>query len=123
MRLTKSGWVNYGIGKASGKGYGAVVHVGKFLYYRYGQWASEIGETFSSNMELSNLVDTLEEFYDKGLLKNCELFLYTDNMTLYQAYNKGTSCSNILFSLILRLRKIKMKGYINIHILHTMVFF
>ena len=117
-RLSKSGWVSYGIGDASGNGYGAAVHLKDRLSYRYGQWASNISEQSSNYRELRNLVDTIEKLYRDGHLKDCELFLFTDNLVADYAYHKGTSTSKLLFDLVLRLRKLQMKGDFILHLFH-----
>ena len=36
MRIPKSGWIRYGIGDASGNGYGASVRIGGKLHNMYG---------------------------------------------------------------------------------------
>ena len=40
--------VHYGIGDASGDGYGAAVHIGRDLHFRYGQWSRKEGEESSN---------------------------------------------------------------------------
>ena len=84
----------------------------------YGQWTSVESEHASNYRELHNLVKTVERLYAEGLLKNCELFLYTDNSVEDWAYYKGSSSSRLLFLLILRLRKIKMAGDLKLHVIH-----
>ena len=69
IRLSKSGWVNYGIGDASGNGYGATVHIGEKLHYMYGQWTSVESEQTSNYRELYNLVNEVENYTRKGFLK------------------------------------------------------
>ena len=61
-RVKKTGWVAYGIGDASGDGFGAAIHLGDDLQFRYGQWVTAISEKSSNYRELRNLVDTLEGF-------------------------------------------------------------
>ena len=98
--LSKSGWVSYGIGDASGSEYGAAVHLQDAVSYRYGQWASEVSKERSNYRELRNLVDTVEKLYREGCLKNCELFLFIDNIVADYAYHRGTSSSKTLFNLV-----------------------
>ena len=38
VRMTSAVWVEYGMGDESMKGYGAAVHLGSILHFRYGQW-------------------------------------------------------------------------------------
>lgn len=88
--------------------------------YRYGQWASEISETTSSNWhELGNLVITLERWEEEGLLNGVELFLFTDNATAEAAFWKGTSKSKALFELVLRIKTLEMKGAFEVHVIHV----
>ena len=56
--------------------------------------------------------------YKEGLLKNCELFLYTDNSVADYAYYRGSSSSTLLFLLILRLRKIQIAGDLILRVIH-----
>ena len=84
----------------------------------YGQWTSEESEQTSNYRELHNLVNVVEKLYREGLLKNCELFLYTDKSVADYAYYRGSSSSRLLFLLILRLRKIQMAGDLILHVIH-----
>jgi hypothetical protein len=45
--------------------------------------------------------------------------MFTDNSTAEAAFFKGTSTSEKLFNLVLRLRKIEMKGQLFIHLIHV----
>ena len=67
---------------------------------------------------MHNLVNAVEKLYREGLLKNYELFLYTDNSVADYAYYRGSSSSRLLFLLILRLRKIQMAGLLILHVIH-----
>ena len=118
IRLAKTGWVGYGLGDASGNGFGGVLQIGNTLNFQYGQWSSEISEKSSNYRELRNLVETLESLYLKGKLSNCEIFLLTDNIVADYAFYKGSSSSKHLFELILRLRILEMKGSLIIHLIH-----
>ena len=60
----------------------------------------------------------VEKLYEEGILKDCELFLFTDNFVADCAYYKGSSSSRFLFLLVLRLRKIQMAGDMIIHLIH-----
>ena len=117
-RVKKTGWVAYGIGDASGDGFGATIHLGDDLQFRYGQWVTAISEKSSNYRELRNLVDTLEGLCENGNLKGCELFLFTDNLVAEYAYYKGSSSSRMLFDLVLRMRKLQMDGDLILHVTH-----
>ena len=44
VRVAKNGWVGYGMGDASGDGFGAAFYIDGVLLFRYGQWVSSISE-------------------------------------------------------------------------------
>jgi hypothetical protein len=112
--------VVYGFGDASGHGFGSsILMPNGVLLWRTGQWNWTIEQESSSNYkELRNLVEALEEASERGELVNCEVFMFTDNSTAESAYFKGTSSSEHLFDLVLRLRRIEMKGECVIHLIH-----
>ena len=86
VRVKNSGFVHYGIGDASGNGYGAAIHIGGDLHFRYGQWSSRESEETSNYREFSNLVNAVEKLYGEGHLKNYEIFLHTDSLVTDCAY-------------------------------------
>ena len=49
-------------------------------------------------------------------LRGSEIFIFTDNSTAEAAYWKGTSCSEQLFELVLRLKELEM--FLQIHVVH-----
>ena len=118
VRPSQTAIALYGFADASGKGFGSSLVVGDELVYRHGQWADAIERESSNYRELSNLVVAVEEAKEKGVLKNCELFLFTDNTTAEGCYYQGTSQSRKLFELVLRLRKLKLGGDVFIHVIH-----
>ena len=115
--LSKTGWVSYSIGDTSGFGHGTTVHIGNSLHFQYGQCASSASESSYNYRELRNLVDTVERLYNDNKLKTMNYFLFTDNLVADYAYCKGSSSSKSLFLLILRLRKLQMKGDIILHVM------
>jgi hypothetical protein len=76
-------------------------------------------EESSNFRELRNLVEMIESLVSKGTLAGHELFMFTDNSTAESAFFKGTSSSEKLFDLVLRLRKIEMEGKLFIHLIHV----
>jgi hypothetical protein len=58
-----------------------------------GKWSSKVSEESSSNWrELGNLVMSLEHQAQKNGLRDCEMFLFTDNTTTEEAaFWKGPS--------------------------------
>ena len=87
--------VYYGFGDALGKHFGANIsrdyNCGAWLakattsstgvQFRIGLWTAAEEEESSNYKELRNLVDTVKEEAEAGRLRNCELFLFTDNST------------------------------------------
>ena len=61
---------------------------------------------------------SVKKLYEEGLLKDYELFLFTDNLILDCAYYKGSSSYRALFLLVLILRKIQMAGDMIIDLIH-----
>ena len=73
----------------------------------------------SSNLrELKNLVQTLEKMDEKEL-EGVEMFLFTDNSTAEAAFYKGSSSSEWLFDLVVRLSVLEMTRNCKIHIIHV----
>jgi hypothetical protein len=133
VRMSKQARVMYGFGDASKQGFGTTIEFpDKHIYWKHGQWRSEIDieqsalegstiiqERSSNYRELKNLVEALEESFNKGWLDDREIFMFTDNSTAESAYFKGTSSSELLFGLVLRLRKVEMSGKCIIHLIHV----
>ena len=133
--MNKTVKVVYGFGDASKQGFGStIVTPDKSIHWTAGHWAldeeqvAEMGqyenptliqERSSNYRELRNLVEELEKAFERGLLNHREMFLFTDNSTAEAAYFKGTSSSEHLFDLVLRIRKIEMSGLCKIHLIHV----
>jgi hypothetical protein len=58
-------------------------------------------EESSNYKELSNLVETVSEEAKAGRMRDCELFLFTDNSTAKGCFYRGTSKSPLLHELVL----------------------
>ena len=120
VRCSKRGHAFYGFYDASGRGFGATLQIGDDLIYEYGQWSSEVSEGSSSNWrELGNLVMALENQVSQNGLRDCELFLFTDNTTAEAAFWKGSSKSRKLFELVLRLKTLEVDADLIIHVVHV----
>jgi hypothetical protein len=119
VRVKNMVYVFYGFGDASGKGFGSSFETTDGIHFRYGQWCCEIQEKSSNYRELQNLVDAIESEVLAGRLKDCEIFLFTDNWVSECAYSKGYSDSPELSQLVLRLRKTVMRTGIKLHLLHV----
>jgi hypothetical protein len=120
VRPEKVVQVIYGFGDASGRGWGASILLPDgSVYYKSGSWVEHLSKRSSNFRELANLVYSLREAGEKGLLEGCEVFMFTDNTTAERAFFRGTSKSRLLFDLILELRDIEMKVGARIHLVHV----
>jgi len=109
----------YGFGDASGTGFGSSFGDKDGVSYRYGVWGKDENKQSSNYRELANLVETLEVMVENGSIRNCELYLFTDNQVAERSFFNGTSTSKLLFQLILRLRKVEIEGGIHLILLHV----
>jgi hypothetical protein len=64
-------------------------------------------------------VETLERVVEAHNLEGSEIFIFTDNTTAEAAFWKGTSKSKKLFELVLRLKLLKMKFGLKLHIVYV----
>ena len=101
---------------ASGFGSGSTTRAG--LRIRFGVWGSDDSMHSSNWRELRNIVDTAEDLWEQGELTGVELFVFTDNSTAESAYYRGTSSSQTLFELVLRLKKLELRAGARIHVIH-----
>jgi hypothetical protein len=118
IRPTKTASAVYQFGDALGQGYGSSLMIGDTIHYRHGQWNVPHSQESSNYRELANLIYAIEDAYSKQLLNDLELFFFTDNSTAEAVFYKGTSTSEKLFNLILRLREIQMSGCLILHVIH-----
>jgi hypothetical protein len=112
--------VFYGFGDASGCGFGATIQIGDEIHFEYGQWCSEVTEEKSSNWrELNNLVEALERVVLEHDMRGSEIFIFTDNSVAEAAFWKGSSKSQALFELVLRLKRLELAHDITLHVIHV----
>jgi hypothetical protein len=110
----------YGFGDASKDGFGASIEIeGKGIVWRSGIWNWTMREETSNYREFRNLVEMIEGLVEGGSLRGHELFMFTDNSTAESAFSNGSSSSEKLFNLVLRLKKIEMEGDLFIHLIHV----
>ena len=76
-------------------------------------------EESSNYRELCNLVETIESLYSEGKLRDCEIFLFIDNIVANYAYDKSLSSCKALYDLVLRLRLVQQKEGIMLHVVHV----
>jgi hypothetical protein len=119
-RRKKAGTVCYGFGDASGKGFGSSVEVNGIHYSEYGTWSPEIEGKHSNYKELRNLVNAVVNCYEAGLLKDAELFLFTDNFVAECAfYNGGSNKNKDLNELVFKLWQLQMHVDFTMHVFHV----
>ena len=110
----------YGFGDASGKGFGNAIEVGGKIYAEFGQWSVEVEDKHSNYKELRNLVNAVIKAYKRGILKDCELFLFTDNFVAECGYyNGGSNRNKELDELVHQLWKLQMTGEFVLHVYHV----
>jgi hypothetical protein len=119
-RGKKTARAYYGFGNAAGSGFGATIQIDGHIHYKYGQWCAEITEKKSSNWrELNNLVEAVVCMVVEHGLWGSGIFIFTDNSTAEAAFWKGTSKSEALFELILRLKELELDYNLHLHIVHV----
>ena len=119
VRGNKISMVKYGFGDASKSGFGSTIEVENGISFRYGLWGSDTQEESSNYRELENLAETLEAEAEENKLQGFEIFLLTDNSTAELAFFKGTSSSQKLFNIIVRLRRLEFHHKCKIHFVHV----
>ena len=100
---------------ASGEGFGSSLWIygSDTVDTEHGLWTRQYGSRSSNFRELYNLILRLEALVHGNQLEHgAEVFMFTDNATSESAFYRGTSSSYLLFSLVLRARKMEMDGRI-----------
>ena len=124
----------YGFGDALGKQFGTTLSDnyncrgrlsqagsdGGGVCFRIGLWSPEEEEESSNYKELKNLMDTVRKEAASGRLKDCELFIFTDNLTAESCFYRGNSKSVHLHRLVLELRVVEMTYGMTIHVVHVL---
>lgn len=64
-RRSKIGTALYGFGDASGQGFGNAIEVNGKIHSEFGQWNNEIESKHSNYKELRNLVNAVENAYQR----------------------------------------------------------
>ncbi len=65
-----------------------------------------------------NLVLSIRNAVENNLLKNSELFVFTDNTTAEAAFFKGTLKAHKLFELVLNLCELQLNKGLHIHMIN-----
>ena len=109
----------YGFGDASGSAFGSTLSHEGTLFYEYGQWCSEESEESSNWRELNDLADDLEDWSQEHSLRGAQMFLFIDNSTAEAAFWKGTSKSQKLCNLILKMKCLALETDLELHVIHV----
>jgi hypothetical protein len=79
-------------------------------------WEKEVSDSSSNVRELLNLVIKIEDLAERGELhEGSELFVFTDNFVVEQAFHNGSSKSKKLHALVQRVRKLEMNYSLFVH--------
>ena len=122
LRLIRGSLIKFALfsfGDASGGGFGSSWEIRDSIEFRFGTWDEQTSNESSNFRELRNLVDTLEEINNDTGLSGSEIFLFTDNSTSEAAFYNGSSKSEKLFDLVLRVKKMEMHNQAKVHIIHV----
>ena len=84
-----------------------------------GVWSASEEQESLNYREFKNAVKATEELAAQGELRDCELFLFTDNSTTESCFWRGSSHSPKLHQLVVRLRLLEMKQGLQIHLIHV----
>jgi hypothetical protein len=124
--------VVYGFGDASGNRFGATLSKnyncsgwlaetgrdGSGIRFQTGLWSPEEEEESSYYKELQNLLDTVSKEAMAGRIKDCKLFVFTDNSMAEGCFYQGNSKSPHLHTLVLDLQTLEMTCGMTIHVIH-----
>jgi hypothetical protein len=111
--------IKYGFGDASGKGFGSTFTVPNGISYRIGVWKPDESDESSNWREFTNVVESLEEEAESKRLDNSTVYFFTDNTTVESALYKGTSKSEKLLSLVIRVKLLETRRGIRILVSHV----
>ncbi len=123
----------YGFGDASGKQFGAMLsknyncktrlaepaRARNGIQFCIGLWFAAEEEESLNYKELKNLVDTVSEEARAGWMRDCKLFLLTDNSTVESCFYWGNSKSRLLHMLVLDLCTLEMTYGMTVHVIHV----
>ena len=103
-------------GDASGEGFGSSLWIygTSTIETEHGLWTRAYGYF----REFYNLVLRLEALVDDGTIEyGSEVFMFTDNSTAEAAFFRGTSTSKLLYDLVLRTKRMEMRGCIFLRVI------
>ena len=109
----------YGFGDASGTGLGATFTCGGSFNFRIGVWGCAEDPESSNWKEFTNIVESLEDEALSGNLAGSEVYMFTDNSTVESCASRGSSSSEKLLGLVVRLHGLMTRSGVKIHIFHV----
>jgi hypothetical protein len=83
----------YGVRAANWAGFDIMLMANNAVHYCHGQWNRSIQVDSLNYRELTNLLLSIKEATQEGLLNNYELYLFNDNSTAKMDYHIGESSS------------------------------
>lgn len=120
VMASKRGEIYYGFGDASKSGFGGVISGRRNkVQYVHGQWCDSMMDESSNFREFTNLVQMVEWQVKSEGVKDCEIFLFTDNSATEAVFRKGNSVSEKLFDLMVCLKEIEMNHRLKLHVIHV----
>ena len=119
VRSNNSLLILHGFVDASKSGFGSTLSFGTQMRYRIGLWGPDDEDKSSNWREFGNLVETLETEGQLGHLKNCIIYMATDNTTVEGCMYKGNSPSPLLHDLIVRSKKCELKYGFKLYLTHV----
>jgi hypothetical protein len=108
------------VGDASGSGFGTSswTQDEEEIVAQFGAWDLATSEESSNFREAYNLVLRVEQMVERGEVKEgAEIFVFTDNFVSERAFYNGSSKSRRLHELVMRLRKLEMRGKIFVRVI------
>ena len=100
--------VIYGVGDASGEGFGDSFLSKDGLSYHIGIWKEDTGNQSSNYREFRNFLVAFKREGEAGRLANSFVLFCTDNSTVEAALFKGTSSSKLLLEMVIEFHSLLM---------------
>ena len=109
MRAKSCHHVIYGVGDASGDGFGDSFLTKDGLSYHIGIWNDEVSNQSSNYREFRNFLVAFRREGEAGRLRDSFVIFCTDNTTVETALYKGTSDSPLLLEMVIEFHTMLME--------------
>ena len=119
IRGTVTVEVLYTFGDSSGSGFGASWTYEYTAGLIFGVWNEEGDGKISNYREFRNLVETLEDIVRNKGINGSEVFLCTDNMVYESVSVAGSSRSETIYDLVVRLHCLCMRYMCQVRFIHV----